>query len=93
MGPYDFEPREVSPRRRRNELIIGWIMLVIAVASGFFLLGYLPYLGVGLLFLGVIRLRRVADPALRRMWMAYAITGGLLMAAAFILIILLTGVS
>lgn len=93
MGPYNFEPREVSPRRRRNELIIGWVMLAVGLVSGFVLLGFLPYLGVGLLFLGVIRLRRVTDPALRRMWMAYAITGGLLMAASFILVLLLTGAS
>jgi hypothetical protein len=49
----------------------------------------LPFTGLLLLFVGVLRLRSVTEPRWRVLWMAYALAGGLLMIAAFVLVLAL----
>ena len=68
-------------------LIFGWLFLLLVLASGFFLMELLPFSGVVLLFLGVVARRSASDPALHLLWTAYAVGGGLLMLAAFVLLL------
>lgn len=78
-----------DPRRRRLTLIFGWLILLVVLAAGYFVLELLPFSGLILLFLGVIARRSASDPALRLLWTAYAVVGGLLLLAAFVLVLAL----
>ena len=83
----------------RGRLVLGWLMLGLALAAGFFLMSYLPYIGLGLLVIGVLRLRAQDDtrenegtepnPQTRRLWQVYVLTGVLLLVASFVLVLAL----
>lgn len=80
------QPQE---RGQRIGLILGWLTLGVMIVLGFTWLSMLPYAGLLLIFVGVLRLRKATESSWRLLWYAYAFTGGLLMIAAFVLVLAL----
>lgn len=82
-------PTQQTERSQRIGLALGWLILGVLIALGYFWISMLPYTGLLLLFVGVLRLRKVTEPRWRVVWYAYAFAGGLLMIAAFVLVLAL----